>query len=196
MQHRVIDEMNGVITFLAIVWAVFLLDWLLPGSFNGWGLAPRSLSGLVGIATMPFLHGGWQHILGNSVPLAILLCLLAGSRANSYSIVPQIVILGGALLWIFGRPNSNHVGASGLIYGLITFLIVGGFREGRIGALLIALFVGFMFGATLLTGILPISVDDSVSWEGHLLGAIAGAIIAMTSIQSGKNKTSTLMPGT
>ena len=186
MKHRVIDELNGVVTFVAVIWCVFLVDWLLPGSFNAWGLAPRSMPGLVGIVTMPFLHGGWQHIIGNSVPLIILLCLLAGSRANSYSIVPQIIVLGGGLLWLFGRSSSIHVGASGLIYGLIAFLIVAGFREGRIGALLIALFVGFTYGATLLGGILPITVGKEVSWDGHLMGAIAGGIVAMTSIQRGQ----------
>lgn len=184
MKHRVVEELNLVVTFVAAIWAVFLIDLVVPGSFNFLGLAPRSLSGLIGIVTMPFLHGGWQHILGNTIPLVILLCLLAGSRANSYSIVPGIVLLGGALLWIFGRSNSIHVGASGLIYGLIAFLIVAGVLEKRIVPLLIALFVGFTYGATLLGGILPITVGDDVSWDGHLTGAIAGAIVAYASVRA------------
>lgn len=184
MKHRVVEELNLVVTFVAAIWAVFLIDLVVPGSFNSLGLAPRSLSGLIGIVTMPFLHGGWQHILGNTIPLVILLCLLAGSRANSYSIVPGIVLSGGALLWIFGRSNSIHVGASGLIYGLIAFLIVAGFLEKRTVPLLIALFVGFTYGATLLGGVLPITVGDDVSWDGHLMGAIAGAIVAYGSVRA------------
>lgn len=184
MKHRVVEELNLVVTFVAAIWAVFVIDWVIPGSFNGLGLAPRSLSGLIGIVTMPFLHGDWAHILGNTIPLTILLCLLAGSRANSYKIVPAIVFLGGALLWIFGRGTSIHVGASGLIYGLIAFLIVAGFLERRIGAIFIALFVGFTYGATLLGGILPITVEQNVSWDGHLTGAIAGGIVAYASVIS------------
>lgn len=187
MKHRVTEELHGVAIFVAAIWAVFLLDLIVPGTFNRLGLAPREVSGLVGIFTMPFLHDGWGHLMGNTVPLIILLCLLAGSRANSYSIVPMIVALGGALLWVFGRGGTLHVGVSGLIYGLITFLIVAGFREGRIGAILIAIFVGFMYGWTLITGMIPLTVGENVSWDGHLMGAIAGAIVARMAVQPGSN---------
>jgi membrane associated rhomboid family serine protease len=180
MKHRIVDELHGVAVFVAIIWAVFILDILLPGEFNGFGLSPRSVVGLTGIVTMPFLHGDWDHLIGNTAPLIVLLCLLAGSRANTYRIVPQIVVLGGILLWVFGTVNT-HVGASGLIYGLIAFLIVAGFREGRLGALAIAVFVGFTYGATLIVGVLP-TVGPGISWDGHLTGAIAGGIVARTAV--------------
>ncbi|MCP4786882.1 MAG: rhomboid family intramembrane serine protease [Fuerstiella sp.] len=181
MKHRIAEELHGVGIFVSIVWAVFILDAFLPGDFNAFGLSPRSMTGLAGILTMPFLHGGWDHLIGNTFPLVVLLCLLAGSRANTYAIVPQIVVLGGTLLWVFGTGNSVHVGASGLIYGLIAFLIVAGFREGRLGALAIAVFVGFTYGATLIGGVLP-TVGPGVSWDGHLTGAIAGGIVARISV--------------
>ena len=180
----ILKQAMKVAVFVAAIWCVFLADIVLPGNFSSFGLEPRHISGLVGIVTMPFLHGSWDHLVGNTVPLIVLLCLLAGSKANTYRIVPQIIFLGGLLLWVLGRPNSIHVGASGLIYGLIAFLIVAGFREGRIGALAIAIMVGFMYGATLLGGILPISVDASVSWDGHLMGAIAGGLVARWSVTS------------
>lgn len=183
MKHRILEELHGVGLFVAAIWGVFLVDAILPGTFNDLGLAPRELSGLIGIVTMPFLHADWGHLLGNTVPLIILLCLLAGSRADSYKIVQLIVLLGGALLWLFGRSNSLHVGVSGLIYGLITFLIVAGFREGRLGAIAIAIFVGFTYGGTLVFGMLPISVGENVSWDGHLMGAIAGVIVARMAVQ-------------
>lgn len=183
MKHRIVEELHGVAIFVAAIWAVFLLDLVVPGTFNRFGLIPREVGGLVGIVTMPFLHGDWSHLLGNTVPLIILLCLLAGSRVNSYSIVPLIVLLGGALLWAFGRGGTLHVGVSGLIYGLITFLIVAGFREGRIGAILIAIFVGFMYGWTLVKGMVPLTVGENVSWDGHLMGAIAGAIVARMAVK-------------
>ena len=178
MKHRVKEELHFVLTFVGVVWGIFLLDVLLSGGLNKFGLSPRELSGLIGIATMPFLHGNWEHLIGNTVPLVVLLCLLAGSRANTYSVVPQIMIAGGALLWIFGRSHTIHIGASGLVYGLIAFLIVSGFTEGRLSALIIAVFVGLTYGATLLGGVLPMQVKHGVSWDGHLCGAIGGAIIA------------------
>ena len=181
MKHQIKEEISGITLFVSAIWVIFLVDLVLPVDFNNLGLIPRDLWGSAGIFTMPFLHGGWGHLIGNSIPLIILLCLLAGSQANSAKIVLQIIILGGVLLWLFGLPGKTHVGASGLIYGLITFLIVAGFREGHNIALVDAIVDTFMYNATLLKGVLPITVGQNVSWEGHLAGAIAGAIIAYAS---------------
>lgn len=182
MKHRVVEELHFVLIFVGIVWGVFLLDLVLPGSFNHFGLEPRRADGLIGVITMPFLHGSWNHLIGNTVPLIVLLCLLAGSKADTYAIVPQIIFLGGLLLWVLGRSQTEHIGASGLVYGLIAFLIVAGLREGRIGALAIAFVVGVTYGATLMRGILPMGVGDNVSWDGHLMGAIAGGLIARRTV--------------
>ncbi len=166
MKHRVAEELNFVLVFVGAIWLAFITNAILPGDFNHWGLAPRHISGLVGIVTMPFLHGGWAHLLGNTVPLVVLLCLLAGSRANSVGIVAAAI----------------HVGASGLVYGLITFLIVAGFREARFVAIVIAIFVGVIYGATLFSGVLPFMVGKNVSWDGHLFGAIAGGLVAIAAV--------------
>lgn len=184
MKHRIREELHGVVMFVGCIWAVFLLDFVLPGEFSRYGLIPRSVSGLVGIVTMPFLHGGWSHLLGNTVPLLVLLTLLAGSRGSSARIVTLLVLSGGALLWLAGRSESVHIGASGLIYGLITFLIVAGFREGRVIALGVAVLVGVLYGVTLIGGVLPITAGAGVSWDGHLMGAIAGALIAKLEVPS------------
>lgn len=186
MKHHIRDELHGVVMFVACIWAVFLLDALLPGDFNRFGLIPRTISGLPGIVTMPFLHGGWSHLLGNTIPLLVLLTLLAGSRGSSARIVSLLVLSGGALLWLAGRSASVHIGASGLIYGLITFLIVAGFREGRVAALAVAVLVGILYGATLIGGVLPITAGAGVSWDGHLMGAIAGAMVARLEVPSRK----------
>jgi len=176
MQHTIQQEIKGVIAFVAAIWGVFLLDWALPVDLNSFGLTPRTLPGLVGIPAMPFLHANLQHIVSNTVPLFILLILLAGSRANSWAVVIAVVALGGALLWLFGRP-ATHIGASGLIFGLTAFLLVAGFFEGRIMPLLIALLVAFLYGGSLLAGIIP-PLPSPISWDGHLAGALAGAILA------------------
>ena len=175
--HSIAQEAKGIVGFVGVVWIVFLLDLLIsPVDFNKLGLVPRSLTGLAGIATMPFLHVNFRHLMSNSVPLLILLTLLAGSRARSWEIVGETLFFGGALLWLFGRP-ANHIGASGLIFGLIAFLIVSGLLEKRLLPLIVSLIVGFFYGGTLFSGILPIS-DPAISWDGHLCGAVAGTLVA------------------
>lgn len=178
MQHTVRQELHGILAFLGIIWIVFLLEWILPLRLLSYGVTPRTLSGLAGIPAMPFLHASLQHILSNSLPLLVLLTLLAGSRANSWAVVAAITVLGGGLLWLVGRP-ATHVGASGLIFGLMAFLIVSGWVERRFVPLAVSILVTILYGGSLLWGILP-SVGGHISWEGHLCGALAGAAIAGT----------------
>ncbi|MFO0892257.1 MAG: rhomboid family intramembrane serine protease [Isosphaeraceae bacterium] len=173
--HTIQEELRGVLLFVGAIWGVYLLKLLWPG-LETYGLVPRRLIGLVGIPTMPFLHGSLTHILGNTIPLFVLLILLAGSRARSWEVVIDIVLLGGLLLWLFGRP-AVHVGASGLISGLTAFLILSGFLEQRIVPLLIAVIVGFLYGGSLILGVVP-RFHSNVSWDGHLCGAIAGGVVA------------------
>lgn len=173
MKHSIRDEFHGVAVFVGAMWAVYLLDLILPIRLAAWGIVPRTLWGLVGIPLCPFLHASWTHLVGNTVPLVILLMLLAGSRTRSWETVAEIVLAGGGLLWLFGR-SADHVGASGLVYGLIAFLIVAGLREKRPVSLLVAMLVGFLYGWSLLWSVLP-TIGSHVSWDGHLCSAIAGA---------------------
>lgn len=168
-----------------VLWGVFLVDRVLPIDFNRWGIIPRELGGIWGIFLSPFLHANLSHLLSNFLPLMILLTLLVATQRHSWWIALQIVLLGGLLLWVFGRP-AVHVGASGLIYGLIAYLMAAGFRQGRFGPAIAALLVGFLYGGTLLSGVLP-TVGEHVSWDGHLTSAIAGGILgyfSTTSIQA------------
>jgi len=172
--HRIREELPAVALFLLAIWGVFLLDLILP--LERFGLVPRDFGGLLGVVTMPFLHADFSHLLNNSVPLAVLLTLLAGSRADSRLVVVAVTVLGGVLLWLFGRGHALHIGSSGLVFGLAVFLIVSGLREQRIMPLFISVLVAFVYGGTLLGGILP--WQSGVSWDGHLLGGIAGALVA------------------
>ena len=172
--HTVREELKSIIIFIALIWLVFALDFFLP--LERLGLIPRDGGGLIGILTMTFLHGDLAHIMGNIVPLVIMLALLAGSRANSLMIVGMIVLIGGGLLWMFGRGNTLHIGASLLVFGLATFLIVSGLLEKRIVPMIIAAFVAITYGSVLISGIAP--WQQGVSWDGHLFGGIGGAITA------------------
>lgn len=183
-RHSVKEELHGVLVFVGVIWVCFVVSWLMP-SVRGLGVRPRELTGLPGIFTMPFLHLNWTHLVSNTLPLVFLLALLAGSRANSWMIVTGIVVLSGLLLWCFGRKEAGdqqlvHIGASGLIFGLITFLIISGMLEKRTVPLLISLVVGFFYGTTLFRGILPIGQAQEISWDGHLCGAVAGALMSYT----------------
>jgi membrane associated rhomboid family serine protease len=178
--HTIRQELHGVVLFVGTIWAVYLLSLMFP-RLDDYGVLPRRLIGLVGIPAMPFLHATLGHIVHNTVPLVILLVLLAGSRAESWEVVVSIIAVGGALLWIFGRP-AVHIGASGLISGLTAFLILSGFLEQRLVSLLVALLVGFLYGGSLILGVLP-RIGSAISWDGHLCGAIAGAVVAFALAQ-------------
>ena len=175
-KHSVREEVYGVLAFVGFVWCVFIVGQILPFRLASFGITPRTLKGLVGIPAAPFLHANLAHLMSNTIPLTVLLLLLAGSKAHSWEIVTYIVFLSGALLWLFGRP-ATHVGASSLIYGLIAYLFVSGICERRIVPMIISMGVGVLYGGTLALGILP-SWGSHISWEGHLFGAIAGAAIA------------------
>ena len=168
-------------------WLVSSRLWAWSGAFSSSDTCCRSglrllalrhvrASGLVGILAAPFLHANLGHLINNTIPLTVLLLLLAGSKAQSWKIVVYIVLLSGTLLWLFGRP-ATHIGASGLIYGLVAYLILSGIREQRIVPMIISIVVGFLYGGTLASGLVP-RLGSQVSWEGHLLGAIAGGVVA------------------
>jgi len=172
-RHTIAEELKGILFFLGAIWIVFILDRFLP--LEKLALYPRHLSGLPGIFVSPFLHQDFSHIVSNTIPLLALLSLMAGSRADSRKTVVLIIVVSGSLLWLFGRPVAV-IGASGLVFGLIAFLILSGILERRLLAMLVSLFVGISYGSTLIAGILP--GQQGISWDGHLFGAIAGGLCA------------------
>lgn len=172
--HTIKRDFIGIAIFLVAIWAVFALDRFLP--LEKYGLVPRDMGGLIGIIAMPFLHGDFGHLMGNTVPLAVTLFLLAGSRADSGAIVVLITLLGGLGLWLFGR-TALHIGASGLVFGLIAFHIFAGIFEKRLRSIIITLIVGVTYAGVLFKGVIP--GQQGVSWDGHLFGAIAGGLVAL-----------------
>jgi len=137
------------------------------------------------------LHRDFSHLMSNTFPLIVLLTLLAGSRANSWQTVASVAVLGGLLLWLFGRNGTetqivSHIGASLLVFGLVTFFLAAAWFEKRLVPMLIAVVVGFMYGWSTLTGVLPLT--KGVSWDGHLCGAIAGVLVAWLQTGLGHSK--------
>jgi len=158
---------------VAVMWIVFIVDQFAP--LEAFGLIPRTFKGLVGILAMPVLHANLNHIISNTVPLIVLGVLLVGASARSAAVIASVWLIAGAALWIGGR-HASHIGASGVVFGLVSYLIVSGILERRFVPLMIAVLVGFLYGGMLFPGVLPFQAG--VSWDGHLFGAIAGVITA------------------
>ena len=176
-----IERARPIVILLAAIWLVFLFDLILP--LERLGLVPRSITGLVGIVTMPFLHGNWGHLISNSLPLIILLALLVVTRPRPWPTVITLTLVSGAALWLLGR-SALHIGASGLIYALIGFLIAAGIMERRLSSVAAAVVVGFLYGGSIIGGIMPF--QPGVSWEGHLFGLLAGGALAWTKLGAGQ----------
>jgi membrane associated rhomboid family serine protease len=164
---------------LGLIVGVYLLELIAPEQLLSHGLVPRTEWGLLGIVTMPFLHASLAHLLGNLAPLAtLLLFMLVFHARRLIEIVIMLILLGGLLLWLFGRP-AIHVGASGLIYGLAGFMIVAGFARRRFVEVIGAIAVAVIYGNALVWGMLPL--QPGISWDGHLAGAVAGAMTGLAS---------------
>lgn len=183
-RDRVPDRLKAVAAFIAILWIVHLLGTIVYWTIWDWkqllGLTPRTLTGLVGIFTMHFVHDKlWTHLLPNTFPLAILLSLLALTRRRFDTISVAIALLGAAILWVIGPRGTYHVGASVLIYGLITFHVGAGYFERKPLSVVIAILVGMTYWWSFFWGVLPLQAAGSrISWQGHVSGAVAGLLLA------------------
>ena len=162
--------------FLLLLWAVKFFEISMELSFVEGGVYPRKWSGLQGILFSPLIHGGWKHLLDNSMPVFLLsLALFYFYRDIAYKIWGLIYLLGGILLWGVGR-EAYHIGASGLIYGLAAFLFLSGLIRRVRSLTAISLLVVFWYGS-MVWGLLPF--DFEVSFEAHITGAISGLILAL-----------------
>ena len=164
---------------LLTLWMVKLIEVGFQISFAEYGLQPQTLSGLRGILFSPFLHADWAHLSANSIPLFLLsagLFYYYGKKAGTILLLSWFVT--GLWVWIFARDTGIHIGASGVVYALASFHFTGGLlrREPRMMAF--SLLVVFLYGG-LLWGVIPdFYPGKNISWESHLLGGIAGIVLA------------------
>jgi membrane associated rhomboid family serine protease len=165
------------LAFICLIWAVFAVDTLLPFlGLRNLGILPRTIGGLAGVLFAPLLHAGLFHIAANTVPLFVMLFLLNLQSAWRWAeVLGQIWLLSGFGTWVIGRGGVHHIGASGLVYGLLTYLIAAGFYQRDWKSILIGAVVLFSYGGLLLR-ILP--TYWFISWEGHLCGVVAGVLVA------------------
>lgn len=160
---------------LTSMWVIEAVDSIvLNNRLQGGGIHPRATDGVDGILWAPFLHGDWSHLFSNSVPFLVLGALVAlGGVRRWLGATLVITVLGGALTWVFAR-SGNHVGASGLIFGYLGYLVASAAYQRNLRSILPAVVAIVLYGG-IWVGLKPTS---GISWEGHLFGAIAGVIAA------------------
>ncbi|WP_366524944.1 rhomboid family intramembrane serine protease [Acaryochloris sp. IP29b_bin.137] len=163
--------------FISVLWVLEIADTLLlRGWLNRFGILPRRWIGLRGILLAPLLHGNLRHLSMNTVPLVVLGWLILVRSTEVFVVVTAVVwLLGGAGVWLFAGSKSNHIGASGLVFGYLGFLLTNGYVEQSPVAIATATLVGLLYGST-LWGVLPLR--RGVSWQGHLLGVLTGGLCA------------------
>ena len=162
--------------FVGLLWAIALLNWILDVGPDDFGVRPRELAGLVGVLLAPVVHAGFAHLIANSLPVLILgTAMLYLYPQASVTVLPALYLGPGVLVWLFAR-GGIHLGASGLIYGLASYIFLAGMIRRDRRAIAASLLVSFMYGAS-VWGVLPI--ERGVSWETHLAAAVIGAVLAI-----------------
>jgi membrane associated rhomboid family serine protease len=176
LAHRAQAGLVTVVGLVALMWAVFLLDALLGNALvRTLGIDPRRADGLDGVLFAPLLHGGVEHLASNSLPLLVLgfVAFLEGARRFAAALGISWLV-SGLGTWIFG--GGLTIGASGVVFGLFTYLITRGFynRDWRQIVLAVVLFAAY---GSILWGVLP-TVGSTISWQAHLFGALGGVLAA------------------
>lgn len=163
------------VLLVGVFWLVKLSENILYVDLSTYGILPLHVEGLPGILLSPFIHSNYEHLLSNSVPFLILtFALLYFYRNLAYRIFLLIYILSGICVWLGGR-ESWHIGASGIVYGLASFLFFSGVFRKDANLLTIGIIVVFLYGS-MFWGIFPIKPE--ISWESHLWGAASGLMLA------------------
>lgn len=184
-KEKVMDAILASAFYMAIIWIVFLLDAFLGWHLKSFGLIPRTAEGLIGIFSMHFLHSNWEHIIHNTMAIAVLnTFLFYFYRKIAVDVVLWVSLIGATFVWFFGRDN-NHIGASLLLYGEFSFLFFSGLFRRDPMAMRVALLMALYYGS-LIWYIFPI--DEKISFEGHFGGFAVGLVLAYVWRKKGPQK--------
>jgi membrane associated rhomboid family serine protease len=171
-----VDGFRALGALVATMWAVELVNALDSYRLDHDGIVPRNLSHLDGVVFAPFLHASFSHLLGNTVPFAILGLAIALAGAGRLLRVSLIVALVSGLgVWLTAPSGTVTVGASGVVFGYATYLISRGLFDRRIGEVLLGIIVVLLFGGGLISDLIP---HSGISWQAHLFGGIGGVLAA------------------
>ena len=170
------DGFIVVFAMVLLMWVSEAVDTVADQRLDGYGIEPRDADGLSGIVAAPFLHGGFDHLISNTVPFLAMGFVIAVKGAVRVAAVTAIVaVMSGLGTWLIAPAGTVHIGASGVVFGYATYLLSRGFFDRDLLGLAIGLVVGLVWGTALLGGLLP---EEGISWQGHLFGAIGGVVAA------------------
>ena len=165
-----------VTAIAGVMWVAEIVDQVLGGDLDRYGIEPRETDGLVGIVAAPFLHADFAHLIGNTLPFLVMgmaIALSGVARVAGATVV--IALVGGVGTWLVAPDGTNHIGASGIVFGYAGYLIARGLYSRNLLHLALGVVVIGVWGTTLLFGLVP---TPGVSWQGHLFGAIGGVVAA------------------
>ncbi|MCZ4280767.1 rhomboid family intramembrane serine protease [Kiloniella laminariae] len=168
-------RLKDVIIFAGIMWIAHFTNWMLDGKFWSYGVAPRSVDHLSGIVFSPFIHGDYIHLISNTVPLLIFGGLISQeAKWRFWQVSVTLIFLSGGLLWLVGF-DGIHFGASGVVFGLFSYLLGRAWWRRDFLSILAAVIVLALYSG-LISSLFVIK--EGISWEGHLVGFLAGGIVA------------------
>lgn len=173
--NRLLQSLGVPAIFVGILVLIQLLSSLLGLQLGVYGIYPRDLTGFRGVFFAPLLHSGWPHLISNAPPLFFMSAMiLYFYRRVGFKAITMIYILTGLAVWLFGR-SVFHIGASGVVYGLVAFVAWMGIFRRNIKSIALSLIVVFYYGSMFM-GIVP--GQEGISWESHLFGALVGIFVA------------------
>ena len=169
------SSLKPAVYFVGAMWILHIIKIMGNYNWNIFGIYPREVDGLIGILAAPMLHSNFQHLFSNSIPLFFIITLiyLFYNRVATISLI-SIYLLTGLAVWFFGRP-VYHIGASGVVYGLISFVFWSGVFRRNFKSIVLSLIIILLYSGY-VAGLLP--GEKGISWESHLLGVVVGAIVA------------------
>tara|TARA_B100000497_G_C7665281_1_gene401064 strand:+ start:269 stop:937 length:669 start_codon:yes stop_codon:yes gene_type:complete len=176
MKKALMTSLRVPIYSVGILWMVHLFTILSGMRLSMYGVYPRSFSGLKGIFLSPFIHGSIHHLFSNSIPLFVMLfMILFFYKRVAFSSIMLIYLLTGIGVWAFARTHVYHIGASGVVYGLVSFVFWTGIFRRNLKSVVLALIVTTLYSGYFL-GVLP--NQPGISWESHLIGGLVGILVA------------------
>jgi membrane associated rhomboid family serine protease len=161
---------------VAVMWLLEGVDQASGNALDAYGIRPRTGEGVVSVFIAPWLHGGWAHLVSNTIPFFLLgVLVLLDGWGQWFRTTLVVVLVSGAAVWLLAPVGSITLGASGVVFGWLTYLVVRGFYTGSAGQIVLGLVIFLLYGG-MLWGVLP--SDAGVSWQAHLGGALGGFLAA------------------
>ncbi|RAY13614.1 rhomboid family intramembrane serine protease [Actinomadura craniellae] len=174
---RAVSAAFTIGVLIVVMWGLEFADYMMSGELDHYGIQARNVDDLPQIFSAPFLHGGFGHLMANTVPFAVL-GFLAAVRGFAKFVAANllIIVVGGLGIWFIAPPGSETLGASILVFGYFGYLVGRGLFERHLADIAIALVVVVLYGTTMLLGLVP--GDQGISWQGHLFGLVGGIVAA------------------